>query len=63
MRALTPYITRGRAGTLPLMMNYVIGYCAVATSSSVNVVAMRQRELTSGIAVKDEASGEELGLS
>ena len=45
------------------MMNYIIGYCAVAVSSSVNVVAMRQKELEEGIAVKNAETGKELGLS
>ena len=43
-------------------MNYNIGYCAVAVSSSVNVVAMREKELTDGITVKDD-EGEEIGVS
>ena len=35
------------------MMNYVVGYFAVTSSSSVNVVAMREREMADGIAVRD----------
>ena len=45
------------------LMNYFIGYCAVATSSSVNTVAMREGELKSGITVRDEQTGNEFGLS
>ena len=43
-------------------MNYNIGYCAVAVSSSVNVVAMREKEMADGIAVKDD-DGQEIGVS
>ena len=63
LRAATPYILGGSKGTLALMMNYIIGYCAVAVSSSVNVVAMREKELVEGIPVKDEETNEELGIS
>ena len=63
MRAATPYILKGRSAGLAQMMNYIIGYCAVATSSSVNVVAMRQKEMDEGIAVKNIQTGEELGVS
>ena len=41
LRAATPYILKGRSPFWAQMMNYIIGYCAVAVSSSVNVVAMR----------------------
>ena len=44
-------------------MNYIIGYCAVAASSSVNVVAMRDAEMKQGIAVKDGATNESYGVS
>ena len=44
-------------------MNYNIGYCAVATSSSVNVVAMREKEMEQGISVKDATTNEEMGVS
>ena len=60
---MTPYILGGSKGTLALLMNYIIGYCAVATSSSVNVVAMREKEMVEGIAVKDGTTDEELGVS
>ena len=45
MRAMTPFIVGSSQGTLAQMTNYIIGYCAVATSSSMNVVAMREREM------------------
>ena len=50
-------------GSVVNIVNYFIGYCAVATSSGVNVLAMRERELETGISVRDEQSGQELGLS
>jgi len=43
------------------MMNYIIGYCAVASSSSVNVVAMREKEMAAGITVRDDETGEVFG--
>ena len=60
---MAPYFVKGGQGTLALMMNYIIGYCAVAASSSVNVVAMRDAELKQGIAVKDEVTNESYGVS
>eukprot|EP00353_Schmidingerella_taraikaensis_P012998 CAMPEP_0185567034 /NCGR_PEP_ID=MMETSP0434-20130131/425_1 /TAXON_ID=626734 ORGANISM="Favella taraikaensis, Strain Fe Narragansett Bay" /NCGR_SAMPLE_ID=MMETSP0434 /ASSEMBLY_ACC=CAM_ASM_000379 /LENGTH=139 /DNA_ID=CAMNT_0028181141 /DNA_START=322 /DNA_END=742 /DNA_ORIENTATION=- len=63
LRALAPFIIGTSQGTLARLTNYFIGYCAVATSSSVNVVAMRERELETGIGVRGQDSGEEIGLS
>ena len=45
------------------MTNYVIGYCAVTASTCFNVYTMRASEMESGIAVRDEDSGKEIGLS
>ena len=52
-----------KSWTTVRLMNYLIGYCAVATSSCVNVVLMRENELKSGITVRDEQTGNDLGLS
>ena len=63
LRALAPLLIGTSGGPAANIANYFIGYFAVATSSGVNVVAMRERELESGIGVRDEQSGEELGRS
>ena len=44
-------------------MSYIIAYCAVATSSSLNVVAMRKKELDQGISVRNPETDEDLGMS
>ena len=44
-------------------MNYFIGYSAVASSSAANVYAMRMNEMSTGVSVKDEATGEDFGNS
>jgi len=63
LRAISPFLIGTTQGPIAAMANYFIGYCAVATSSSVNVVAMRERELETGIGVRGQDSGEEIGLS
>ena len=63
LRALTPFLLRGRTGGVAQLVNYFIGYAAVASSSSANVYAMRMGEMTTGVNVKDEATGEDFGLS
>ena len=62
MRALTPFLIGSSSGNLARMTNYIIGYCAVAASSCVNVYCMRKRELTTGIPVSDD-DGNQIGLS
>ena len=63
LRALTPYLLKGRTGGAAALVNYFIGYAAVASSSSANVYAMRCNEMNSGVAVQNEATGEDLGQS
>ena len=63
MRAMTPYIVGTSTGMLPKLMSYIIAYCAVATSSSLNVVAMRKKELDEGIQVRNPKTDEDLGMS
>ena len=63
LRAATPYLLKGRSGGAAALVNYFIGYAAVASSSSANVYAMRCNEMTSGVAVRNEATDEELGQS
>ena len=52
LRLLAPYLVGSSQGTMARLMNYFIGYFAVATSGSVNAMAMREAELTNGISVK-----------
>ena len=66
LRAIvTPYLAKkGRAGGAALLLaNYLVSYCAVASSSCANVYAMRAHETVTGVAVKNEATGEVLGKS
>ena len=49
MRAMTPFLVGSSTGMMSKMMNYLIGYFSVATSSSMNVVAVRKKELDEGI--------------
>jgi len=63
LRALTPFLLKGKTGGLAALVNYFIGYAAVATSSSANVYAMRMGEMKTGVSVRNEATGEDLGLS
>ena len=63
LRVMTPYLLKGRTGGLAACMNYFIGYAAVASSSAINVYAMRKNEIETGVSVKDETTGEDLGLS
>ena len=63
MRALTPFMVGNSRGSMAKMTNYVIGYCAVTASTCFNVYTMRASEMESGIAVRDEDSGKEIGLS
>jgi len=63
LRLMTPYLLKGRTGGIAAFMNYFIGYSAVASSSAINVYAMRKNEIETGVSVKDEATGEDLGLS
>ena len=63
MRAVTPYLLRGRSGGFASLMNYFISYSAVASSSAINVYAMRKGEIKSGVAVKDAKTGEQIGVS
>lgn len=63
LRALTPFLLKGRTGGIAALVNYFIGYAAVASSSSANVYAMRMNEMKTGVSVRNEATGEELGLS
>ena len=63
LRALSPMLLGTNTGAVANIVNYFIGYCAVATSSGVNVLAMRERELETGISVRDAQTGEELGQS
>jgi len=61
-RGLAP-LMRGREGTMfGSILNSIVNFGAVATTSAMNCVMMRSGELTSGIDVKD-ASGETIGLS
>ena len=53
LRALTPLLIGTTRGPIFSVVNYFIGYFAVATSSGVNVVAMRESEIESGISVTD----------
>ena len=62
LRAMAPLLLQGRTGGLASLINYFIGYAAVASSSSVNVYAMRRGEIVTGVSVKDQ-EGTELGLS
>ena len=61
LRALTPMLLGGRTGGLAALVNYFIGYAAVASSSSANVYAMRMNEMKTGVAVRSEKTGEVLG--
>ena len=63
LRALTPFLLKGKTGGLAALVNYFIGYAAVASSSSANVYAMRMNEMKTGVTVRSEATGEALGLS
>ena len=54
---------KGRTGGVAALVNYFIGYAAVASSSSANVLAMRWNEMKTGVSVTNEATGEDLGLS
>ena len=63
LRLMTPYLLGGRTGGIAQLVNYFIGYSAVASSSAANVYAMRMGEMDSGINVKDAATGEDFGQS
>ena len=63
LRAIAPILTKGKTGGIAALMSYFIGYSAVASSSAANVYAMRMGEMTTGISVKDEKTGEEMGNS
>ncbi len=64
LRALTPLFTRGREkSAIALLATYFIGYAAVSSSSSINVYMMRVSEMDNGVSVKDDTTGESLGLS
>lgn len=63
LKALQPTLLKGRSGGIAALATYFISYSAVASSSSVNVYVMRMGEITSGVSVKDEATGEDYGLS
>ena len=63
LRALAPIILKGRTGGIATLVNYFIGYAAVASSSSINVWAMRRGEMKTGISVYDEAVGDTVGTS
>ena len=63
LRALTPILLKGKTGGLAALVNYFIGYAAVASSSSANVYAMRMNEMKTGVMVRSEATGEEIGVS
>ena len=56
-------LLKGRTGGIAALVNYFIGYAAVASSSSANVYAMRMNEMKTGVAVRNEATGEDLGQS
>ena len=61
---VTPYLAR-RGGSAAVMMltNYLVSYAAVASSGMANVYAMRQNEMVTGVSVRAEGTGEELGKS
>lgn len=63
LRALSPFLLRGRTGGIATAYNQFVSFAAVASSSAINVYAMRQKETVTGVSVKDEATGEDLGLS
>ena len=64
LRALTPFVTRGReTGAIATLAPFFIGYAAVASSSSINAYMMRASELDNGINVKDDTTGESFGKS
>ena len=63
LRALAPYLLKGRSGGVAALANYFVGFAAVAASSAINVYAMRKNETVTGVSVKDETTGEDLGLS
>ena len=61
-RGLAP-LMRGREGTVfGAILNSIVNFGAVATTSAMNCVMMRSGEMTSGIDVKD-SNGETIGMS
>ena len=63
LKVVSPLLLKGRTGGVAALATYFISYTAVATSSVANTTAMRINETYTGVTVKDEASGEEFGLS
>ena len=63
LRALSSVMLTGKTGGMARLINYFIGYAAVASSSAANVYAMRMGEMKSGIKVSEPGSGKEVGIS
>ena len=60
---MSPFLLKGKTGVVASLATYFISYAAVASSSATNTYAMRMNEIATGVTVKDEASGEDFGLS
>ena len=64
LRAMTPFLTRGREASLfAVYATYIINYTAVSASGSANLYLVRKSELESGVTVRDPKTDESIGMS
>ena len=63
LRKVADRALAGKTGFAVAIAGNVIGYTAVTAAGNANVYCMRQAELTQGITLKEEKTGQEFGPS
>ena len=63
LRKVADVMLGGRTGVIAMLSVNVVNYAATTFASCANTSVMRMKELESGIMVKDDKTGEEIGMS
>lgn len=63
LRRLSAKFTKTMSGGSMVLASSVINYLAVASAGFLNSYCMRRGEMTQGIAIQDEITGETIGTS